>query len=116
MPRETAAVSAQVLCTPYNHAPVYSVTAFNVIYVGCMYVRQGACMFGCNLPHARLAKRPGYFTCYCGNTGVDHCTGKSVSHILHHRRCKSVVMFPDRDFALPAVIQFVANTSVKKQT
>ena len=27
MPRETAAVSAQVLCTPYNHAPVYKDTA-----------------------------------------------------------------------------------------
>ena len=26
VPRETAAVSAHVLCTPYNHAPVYSVT------------------------------------------------------------------------------------------
>ena len=28
---------------------------------------------------------------------------------------QSVVTFPDRDFALPAVIQFVANTSVEKQ-
>ena len=27
--RATAAVSAQVLCTPYNHATVYSVTPFN---------------------------------------------------------------------------------------
>ena len=31
VPRETAAVSAQVLCTPctFNHAPVYSVTSFS---------------------------------------------------------------------------------------
>ena len=28
VPRQTAAVSAQVLCTPYNHSPVYSVTSF----------------------------------------------------------------------------------------
>ena len=28
VPRETAAVSAQVLCTPFNGAPVYSVTSF----------------------------------------------------------------------------------------
>ena len=34
VPWETAAVSAQVLCTPYNHAPAYSVT----LSVGCMCV------------------------------------------------------------------------------
>ena len=28
VPRATAAVSAHVLCTPYNHAPVYSVTSY----------------------------------------------------------------------------------------
>ena len=28
VPREAAAVSAPVLCTPYNHAPVFSVTLF----------------------------------------------------------------------------------------
>ena len=27
VPRETVAVSAHVLCTPYNHAPVYKVTS-----------------------------------------------------------------------------------------
>ena len=31
VPRETAAVPAQVLCTPNNHAPVYSVTIRNRI-------------------------------------------------------------------------------------
>ena len=30
VPRETAAVSAHVLCTPYTHAPIYSVTSFHV--------------------------------------------------------------------------------------
>ena len=29
VPREAAAVSAHVLCTPYNHAPVYSVTSYS---------------------------------------------------------------------------------------
>ena len=27
-------------------------------------------MLSCNLPPALLAKWPGFFTCYCGNTGV----------------------------------------------
>ena len=45
----------------------------------------------------------------------DHRTGNLFSRVLHNYRSKSVVTFPDRDFALPAVIQFVANTSVKKQ-
>ena len=31
VPRETAAVSPHVLCTPYNHSPVYSVTSFEAI-------------------------------------------------------------------------------------
>ena len=35
MLRETAAVSAQVLCTPYNHAPVYSVIQR---YIGRVHV------------------------------------------------------------------------------
>ena len=36
MPRETVAVSAHVLCTPYIHAPVYSVTSFEVVAVVVM--------------------------------------------------------------------------------
>ena len=36
VPRETAAISAHVLCTPYNHAPVYSVTLFEPTQVGCV--------------------------------------------------------------------------------
>ena len=34
VPRETAAVSAQVLCIPYIYAPVYNVTLFETAYVG----------------------------------------------------------------------------------
>ena len=34
-------------------------------------------MFTCNLPPALLAERPGYFTCYCGNTGVEQIRNKS---------------------------------------
>ena len=39
MPGETAAISEQVLYTPYNHAPVYSVILFEAIYIGCMRVK-----------------------------------------------------------------------------
>ena len=36
VPRQTAAVSAHVLCTPYNHAPIYIVTSLEAIKVGCI--------------------------------------------------------------------------------
>ena len=39
VPHEAAAVSAHVLCTPYDQAPVYSVTSFQATYVGCMCVQ-----------------------------------------------------------------------------
>ena len=32
----SAAVSANVLCTPHNYAPVYSVTLLEATYIGCM--------------------------------------------------------------------------------
>ena len=32
---------------------------------------QGACVFSRSLPPAPLAERPGSFTCFCGNTGVE---------------------------------------------
>ena len=31
----------------------------------------GVCESSCNLPHALLAEWSRYFTCYCGNTGVE---------------------------------------------
>ena len=34
-------------------------------------------MFRCNLPSALLAECPGYFTCYCGNTGMERTPNKS---------------------------------------
>ena len=37
VPRETAAVSAQVLCTPCNDTPVYSVTLFQAIFIQSMH-------------------------------------------------------------------------------
>ena len=39
VPRETAAVSAQILCTAYNHARVYSVTLFEAIIIRRVHVR-----------------------------------------------------------------------------
>ena len=44
VPREAAAVSAHVLCTLYNHAPIYSVTSSKATYVRCM-----SCVASCNL-------------------------------------------------------------------
>ena len=48
VPPETAAVSAQVVCAPYNHAQVYSVTLFEATYVGCtcIYLSPATCIFG----------------------------------------------------------------------
>ena len=43
VPCETAAVSVHILCTPHNHAPVYSVTSFQATYVGCMCVLTVTC-------------------------------------------------------------------------
>ena len=33
--------------------------------------QQGACVFSCNMPPSLLAKWPGSFTRYCGNTGME---------------------------------------------
>ena len=50
MPRETAAVSAHVLCTPRNHSPAYSSIRRHTLRC-----------FNCNLPPARLTvERPRY--------------------------------------------------------
>ena len=62
VPHETAAVSVQILCTPYNHAPCHFMQS---------HIHNGVCVFGCNLAPALLAEWPGSFTCYCGNTGVE---------------------------------------------
>ena len=37
-PRETAAVSVHVLCTPHNRLPVYSASLSEVTYMSCMRV------------------------------------------------------------------------------
>ena len=62
VPHETAAVSAQVLCIPYNHAPCHFMQS---------HIRKVYACLGCNLTPALLAEWPGSFTCYCGNTGVE---------------------------------------------
>ena len=38
VPHETAAILAHVLCTPYSHTPVYSVTLFEATYICSMHV------------------------------------------------------------------------------
>ena len=62
VPHETAAVSAQVLCTPYNHAPCTFMQSHIRKVYACLAVT-------CHL-HFRQ-KWPGSFTCYCGNTGAE---------------------------------------------
>ena len=62
VPHETAAVLVHILCTPYNHAPCHFMQS---------HIRNGVCVFSCNLPPALLAEWPGSFTCYCSNTGVE---------------------------------------------
>ena len=54
LPHETAAVSAQILCTPYNRAPCH----FMQSHIRKVY----ACFSSCNLPPALLAEWPGSFT------------------------------------------------------
>ena len=39
-------------------------------------------MFNCNLPPALLAERPGSFTCYCGNTGVERIPKEESAQIV----------------------------------
>ena len=65
VPRETAAASAQVLCTPYNNAPVYSVTIRSHIRRVHLHLP------GCNPPLVFLAEWLAPLTCYCGNKGVE---------------------------------------------
>ena len=68
MPHETAAISAQVLCTPYNHAPCHFMQSHIRKVCACLALT-------CHLRF--LAEWPGSFTCYCGNTGVEQIPNKS---------------------------------------
>ena len=55
-------------CTPYNHAPCHFMQS---------HIRNGVCVFSCNLPPALLAEWPGPFMCYCGDTWVNGYRNKS---------------------------------------
>ena len=52
VPHETAAISPQVLCTPYKHAPVYSVTSCTATCLQCHFMQSHA-----GRVHACLAVR-----------------------------------------------------------
>ena len=43
IPCETADILVHVLCMPYSHAPVYSVTVFQTTFIGCMCVLAVTC-------------------------------------------------------------------------
>ena len=53
MPHETAAISAQVLCTPYNHAPCHFMQSHIRKVYACLAVT-------CHLPPALLTEWPGF--------------------------------------------------------
>ena len=65
VPRETAAVSAHVLCTPYNHASLHSVILFKATYV--LY---DASVSSSSLP-VLLAEWTRSFASYCGGTDTE---------------------------------------------
>ena len=56
IPPETVAVLVHILCTPYNHAPVYGITSFEATCVAL-----GACVFSCNLLPPALCRMTGIF-------------------------------------------------------
>ena len=58
VPHETAAISAHVLCTPYNHAPCHFLQSHTCKVYACLAV-------ACHL-HFWQNDR-GSFTCYCSN-------------------------------------------------
>ena len=67
MPHETAAVSAQVLCTPYNHAPCHFMHSHIRTVYACLAV---TC-------HLHFWQNDRDLTCYCGNTGWNGYRNKS---------------------------------------
>ena len=95
VPRETDAFSAhRILCTPYNHAPAYSLfialmpywltgrktpsylltVLFQDSHVGSMCVN----FYYCNLYHLNFWQNYGiFFTCNCHNTGMEREITKS---------------------------------------
>ena len=75
MPHETAAVSAQVQCTPYNHAPVYSVILFKATCIHRVHV----CL-------ALSAKWQGSFTCYCSDMWVEQIPKRVSTQSWPRRR------------------------------
>ena len=61
VPHETAAVLAQVLCTPYNNAPCHFMQSHMRKVYACLAI---TC-------HLHFWRNDRSFTCYCGNTGVE---------------------------------------------
>ena len=66
--RDTDAVSAHILCTPYNYAPVCILHAKPHIECLCLLGVTVTCALG------RMN-----FACYCGNTGVERIPPSPLS-------------------------------------
>ena len=91
VPHETAAVSAHVLCTPYNHAPCHVTTMHHVTLLHAKPYMYGACVFSCNLPPALLAEWLGSFTCYCGNTERYRKTSQHREFTLEENKLLKII-------------------------
>ena len=72
MSPENAAVSVQVLCTPFKHAPVYSVTSLKPY-------RQDACVFICSLQRALFTEWLGSFMYYFSSAVTRGGTDTEIS-------------------------------------
>ena len=79
VPHETAAASVHVLCTSYNHAPVYSVTSFEATYVVCIRLMSHVCSaVTCHLHLCQNDQNLLHAADYYGNMGWNRYQNKST--------------------------------------
>ena len=77
VPRESAAVAAHILCTPYNHATLYSVTSFEA--TSCKVRLAVTC-------HLRFWRNDRDL-CYCGNRRVERIPKKMEKKLSSRCSC-----------------------------
>ena len=84
MPHETAAISVQVLCTPYNHVPCHFMQSHICKVYACSAVT-------CHLHFFQNDRES--FTCYCGNTRVS-TESQSRRRKFSHHSCRGSNPWP----------------------
>ena len=68
MLQERAAILAHILCTPYSHTSLYSVTSFEATCIVCIYM----CLaVTCHQHFWQNESMTGSFMCCCDNMGVE---------------------------------------------